>query len=271
MRASSTLLVVASLFCSSLSSPICHFVRVRGAGGQGSDVNGLYALEANDDVTHAWTFTTSSKRTYRLYTDDSWNWWLEDASSHETIYRAWGYVLPDDAWMPATGDDTFLPAPSLFCDYTAECSVTSQPDCFTNTQPTSGQVVGGYFESCTLPKCRLTLEYCASTCNKRGFTLAGLQNGTACTCGSEIAPWAQKDPNMAACNTPCPGDSTETCGGPTHVQVTTFTCLGPPLNQGSNAVIASCTDPASQRWVMQNGPDNGRIICLGNGTAECLG
>ena len=64
------LLLVAALgLCRSLSSPVCKFIRVRGAGGLGYGVNGLYALEANANATHAWTFTAaSSKTTWRLYT-----------------------------------------------------------------------------------------------------------------------------------------------------------------------------------------------------------
>ena len=74
---------------------------------------------------------------------------------------------------------------------------------------------------------------------------------------------------MAPCNIPCAGDKSEMCGGASHVQVIAFSCLGPPLNQGSSAVIANCTDPPSQRWYVSNFGS----ICLANttfGNEQCL-
>jgi hypothetical protein len=112
----------------------------------------------------------------------------------------------------------------------------------------------------------MTMEYCFSRCNSRGWKLAGLKNGINCMCGDDLAPWAVKDAGLQKCSIPCPGDRSETCGGVSNVQVASFGCLGPPLNQGSNAVIASCTDLSSQQWTVGSGGS----ICLVNSTTACL-
>jgi hypothetical protein len=254
-----------ALLASAIGSPICQFVRVRNAGGEGYFVNGMYALEQNQNHTHAWTFRADGNW-LRLYTDDSWNWWLENAATREVIYRAWGYVLPDDAWMPAQGDTKFLPAPSMICDYSSECTLASTLGCYSDSPP-HPHLLSGYFESCKLPNCRMTMEYCFSRCNSRGWKLAGLQSGTNCMCGDALPSWAVKDPaGLDKCSSPCAGDASETCGGASNVQVASFSCLGPALNQGSSAVIAKCTDRASQQWTVGGGGS----ICLVNSSTACL-
>ncbi|ORY53250.1 hypothetical protein BCR33DRAFT_761482 [Rhizoclosmatium globosum] len=52
---------------------------------------------------------------------------------------------------------------------------------------------------------------CYQECVAQGYTVSGTQNGTTCFCGTSFGNY-DNEPG-GHCFTPCPGDSTETCGG----------------------------------------------------------
>nr|XP_036576515.1 CFEM domain-containing protein [Colletotrichum truncatum]KAF6783272.1 CFEM domain-containing protein [Colletotrichum truncatum] len=57
----------------------------------------------------------------------------------------------------------------------------------------------------------LTVESCGAACYADGLEYAGLQAGKECWCNDYVGnAWA---PNQDACNIPCPGDASQTCGG----------------------------------------------------------
>lgn len=62
---------------------------------------------------------------------------------------------------------------------------------------------------------KMTIEICQSNC--KDFTLAGLENGQDCYCGTEFKETIQPAP-LSECSTPCPGNANEKCGGPQRLQ-----------------------------------------------------
>jgi hypothetical protein len=58
-----------------------------------------------------------------------------------------------------------------------------------------------------------TLEGCFGTCSNGQFAYAGLETGQECWCGNALNPAAT--PVAASyCDMPCPGNSSQICGGP---------------------------------------------------------
>ena len=53
---------------------------------------------------------------------------------------------------------------------------------------------------------------CARHCKKRGFPFSGVQAGSQCFCGKEIAARAKKI-RRTRCNSICPGNRSKWCGG----------------------------------------------------------
>jgi len=58
----------------------------------------------------------------------------------------------------------------------------------------------------------MNTSICLQTCSNQGFTYAGTYNGNQCLCGDTITNPAGKQP-VSQCNSPCPGDSAQFCGG----------------------------------------------------------
>jgi hypothetical protein len=82
---------------------------------------------------------------------------------------------------------------------------------------------------------------CANTCLKNGFSYAavGLTQGKwwKCLCGTGVVDQAQLWPNM--CNSPCPGNSSQVCGG----DFSGYTLLYAPkgtTNTASNSSYLGC-------------------------------
>ncbi|CAK3895299.1 hypothetical protein AC578_1337 [Lecanosticta acicola] len=57
-----------------------------------------------------------------------------------------------------------------------------------------------------------TIELCTKTCADSGNTIAGLEFGTQCFCGTTLGYLALQVIE-SSCQSPCPGDSNSTCGG----------------------------------------------------------
>lgn len=63
----------------------------------------------------------------------------------------------------------------------------------------------------------ITNAECAKGCSKNGFSISGAENGGQCFCGNELA--GGKKAASSECNSPCVGDSSQTCGGPARLSV----------------------------------------------------
>lgn len=66
----------------------------------------------------------------------------------------------------------------------------------------------------TLPADTLTVESCQSLCLKNNYGVAGLENGSICSCGNGLQSYSSTVGHLdSACNTRCNGNFSETCGG----------------------------------------------------------
>jgi hypothetical protein len=55
-----------------------------------------------------------------------------------------------------------------------------------------------------------TVEKCQAACQANGYRYAGMEFGSQCFCGNSIGNGGAP---VSSCAMPCPGDSTEVCGG----------------------------------------------------------
>jgi len=99
------------------------------------------------------------------------------------------------------------------------------------------------------------VESCVAACQAQQFTLAGLEFGRECWCGSELEngsqfygnfdginsdqPFHRPNPNGVYCNMGCEGDPTELCGGPALFDLYNFTGTYP---------IGASVVPAAGGW-----------------------
>ncbi len=71
----------------------------------------------------------------------------------------------------------------------------------------------------------LTLQSCASSCAKAGYTVAGAEYHSQCFCDNYIENGGSKAKSEDECNTPCTGNSSQICGGGNRM---TIMSLGQP-------------------------------------------
>jgi beta-D-xylosidase 4 len=82
--------------------------------------------------------------------------------------------------------------------------------------------------------------FCADLCGRAGYSYAGVEYGSQCYCGDAINTNASKA-EESACNTPCPGDASKTCGQTWLINVYSVTN---PRPDGSSLFLPDCTvDP----------------------------
>ncbi|KAJ3494780.1 hypothetical protein NLG97_g3855 [Lecanicillium saksenae] len=80
----------------------------------------------------------------------------------------------------------------------------------------------------------LTLELCALSCDAAGFTVAGAEYHSQCFCGNHIVNGGAKAKSKAECDTPCSGNSTQSCGGGNRMSIMS---LGEPKIQQPPSTI----------------------------------
>ena len=81
------------------------------------------------------------------------------------------------------------------------------------TDPIFGTSLGTQTENSIL--------FCTTACGAQGYAYGGTESGNECFCGDTYPP-ASKRAN--GCTSPCPGDSSEMCGG--HLKISVFTVPG---------------------------------------------
>ena len=87
----------------------------------------------------------------------------------------------------------------------------------------------------------MTVENCIDTCSGKGFSIAGLEYGSQCFCGSSLPARASPIPNVSGpCTKPCAGNSKQNCGNANALSLYTKcsgTCqnavFGPAGSQGT--------------------------------------
>ncbi|KAI0263595.1 hypothetical protein BC834DRAFT_971278 [Gloeopeniophorella convolvens] len=101
-----------------------------------------------------------------------------------------------------------------------------------------------------------TVESCVAACQAQGLSLAGLEFGRECWCGSELQNGAEpfdndngiqfgefrEDPDAVLCNLGCQGDPTELCGGPGLLDLYNFTGTFP---------VGASVVPFVDAWISQ--------------------
>jgi WSC domain len=65
----------------------------------------------------------------------------------------------------------------------------------------------------------LTVESCVAACKGLGYSVAGMEYYTQCYCGNAIIGQGVLASPQSGCNTPCGGNSAETCGGPDRMSI----------------------------------------------------
>ncbi|KAJ6258342.1 hypothetical protein Dda_6382 [Drechslerella dactyloides] len=114
--------------------------------------------------------------------------------------------------------------------------------CWTETSPT--RAISAFRPPSSTS---MTTAMCITTCREKGYTFAGLQNGSECYCGSSKSAASQSAPDEQ-CNFNCPGNVTEFCGAPNRLQVYTIPDGNkePPLQPSKpGATVPKFTLPAS--------------------------
>lgn len=101
--------------------------------------------------------------------------------------------------------------------------------CYTDSPASRGLSMGGYNDD------EMTNAKCIQYCDQHGYGRAGVEYWRECYCGYEVdAPSTLADDSN--CNDPCPGDSSEPCGGAGY------------MNVFSNGVSPPATDPGANGW-----------------------
>ncbi|KAM3512292.1 hypothetical protein MY11210_004076 [Beauveria gryllotalpidicola] len=89
----------------------------------------------------------------------------------------------------------------------------------------------------------LTLQSCAASCAKAGYSIAGAEFYSQCFCDNHIINGGSKANSTDECNTPCAGNSTQNCGGSDRM---TIMSVGQPKIQ-----LAAVTLQAVGNWKYQ--------------------
>lgn len=98
----------------------------------------------------------------------------------------------------------------------------------------------------------LTKEICLAACLEKGYPYAGTEYSRECYCGVDIGSGTALATDQSACNMPCTGDKSQTCGGDAllslYVAKKLFpkdACVTPVLPSASTSSVASSTTSSS--------------------------
>ncbi|KAF8264818.1 WSC domain-containing protein [Lactarius quietus] len=147
--------------------------------------------------------------------------------------------------------------------------------CYTDSPEKRTLTAGGYPNPTGM-----SVEQCISICQYvRNTVYAGVENGVDCYCGNVLTSGAATAP-ASDCNTPCAGNSTETCGGSNSLNLYWNGHPPPPQptivqNVDNEWGVEACfNDSTTARTLsaqvsVQGGPYNNTVRnCLGACKAE---
>jgi len=105
------------------------------------------------------------------------------------------------------------------------CSVESPVRCYED-----GPAARLFANDFVASSADITPELCASICYRAGLSLAGVEAGGECHCGTGFNTSVAKVAlNASRCHAPCAGHANATCGGNAALDVLTFSCVGHPV------------------------------------------
>jgi hypothetical protein len=97
----------------------------------------------------------------------------------------------------------------------------------------------------------VTIESCTSACKASGFSVAGLEFGQECWCGS--SPPSTTLLSDSDCSTACAANTTEVCGGSSKLTVfedpTGQICLNKTLSANFNLAAVFVVPPTGARFL----------------------
>lgn len=167
-----------------------------------------------DNYDRQWSCTEVRDVEYRISPDDfhRWNPSITVDCGNWNLTQSYCVVVESER-KPTTS--TSLPTV-----VEATTSVISPP----RPTPTAWEALGCFVHDPQKPvfnqsilegSADLTIEKCENACWSAGFNFAGLKGGLDCLCADFAGVISTK--NQSDCNSPCPGDPAEACGGSTAV------------------------------------------------------
>ncbi|KAH9905697.1 WSC domain-containing protein [Xylariomycetidae sp. FL2044] len=118
----------------------------------------------------------------------------------------------------------------------------------------------------------MTVDTCASFCQKRNFANFGVEYGRECYCGNGARPGAASAPETD-CNMPCKGDASRMCGAGSRISVWNSTLYTPTrspasVNGGRFTYLACYTEGSSGRALGAGSRGGGDFLGDGALTVE---
>jgi hypothetical protein len=112
-----------------------------------------------------------------------------------------------------------------FTHVQAGCAVTKERGCYRDNSSID-RILGPALPGRPAPMQAMTRAICAQICLDQKCALAGVEYGQQCFCGDRL-----NYPPVASsgCTTSCRGNSSETCGGTSAIDVYEFLCSGAPV------------------------------------------
>ncbi|WWD03156.1 hypothetical protein V865_001203 [Kwoniella europaea PYCC6329] len=102
----------------------------------------------------------------------------------------------------------------------------------------------------------LTPYACAAYCSSNGYTLAGLEYGSECWCGSILSNGASLTKTSSSCNSKCKGDSSSICGGSNAIS----------LLVSDSALSTLSSDLTTAPLTLPSGWAEASTACISEGT-----
>ncbi|EIW68225.1 hypothetical protein TREMEDRAFT_44661 [Tremella mesenterica DSM 1558] len=125
---------------------------------------------------------------------------------------------------------------------------------------------------------KMTVESCVSTCNSKGYSLAGTEAGTECYCANAVTSGKGNAKAESECKVACGGDSTEKCGAswrlsvyskPTYQSLGCYTdsstrTLSPAFVSWNNMTTNVCVSYCGSQGYSYGGTEYGAQCFCGN-------
>eukprot|EP01059_Diplonema_ambulator_P016847 TRINITY_DN28820_c0_g1_i1.p1 TRINITY_DN28820_c0_g1~~TRINITY_DN28820_c0_g1_i1.p1 ORF type:complete len:2516 (+),score=639.61 TRINITY_DN28820_c0_g1_i1:711-7550(+) len=202
------------------------------------------------------------------------------------VCRHNGYAFAGTQWSNECycGNDISAILPASEGDCSSLCSGNSSEYCGGGARNTiwgapSRAVPTNYFTGCYVDDANTgvlshkdfsrydaTVELCLWSCQAGGYTYAALELGTDCWCGNSVSGQVT---HHDQCNTPCGGNSAETCGASTRATV--YSLSGPPAT-GTPELVGCFEDTPPARKIdmfsyssTANTVEECTFVCFTNG------
>ncbi|KAK5956209.1 hypothetical protein OHC33_002783 [Knufia fluminis] len=116
----------------------------------------------------------------------------------------------------------------------------------------------------------MTEGKCIGYCDQKGYSFAGVEYGTECYCGYQVASTSSQTAD-SDCSFPCGGANGEACGGSDRINIFTNGVAGPVENPGIDGwtSLGCYTDSQSARILSTYEPVSDGIVFVRGCTEIC--